>query len=292
MKRDGGTKRERSLRARARSLGRRLSYRARRHLLGSDFLVARERRFGLRFRFKTEDAVGRRIYQDGVYEEDLTRFLADGLELRPGDVVVDAGANIGWYSLLLDRLAPAGVTIYAFEPDPLNFELLAGNLERNGAAGVVPVRKALDEREGRRPLFLYPDKNRGRHSLVELPGAEGTVEVPATTLARFWKEREVGDRPLRLLKVDVEGFELRALRGAGRLLDRCGLVVTEYVPDLLRRAGTDPGELLETLAERGFEPRRAGAGGLEPADPGRLKETEEPADLVWVRSEDAGLSAS
>lgn len=273
---------------RARSLGRRVAYRVRRHLLGSDFLVARERRFGARFRFKVEDAVGRRIYQDGVYEEHLTRFLTGGLELREGDVVVDAGANIGWYSVLLDRVAPDGVAIYAFEPDPLNFGLLGENRERNGAACVVPVRKALAHREGRRPLFLYPDKNRGRHSLVEIPGSADRVEVPTTTLEGFWSRRGLGDRPLRLLKVDVEGYELRVLEGAGGLLDRCAVVVTEYAPELLRRAGTEPTRLLEMLDERGFGPHRPGPAGLEPADRRELTGLDEPANLVWIRGGSSG----
>lgn len=265
-------------------LWRRLAYLVRRHLLRADFLVARDRTLGLRFRFKAEDAVGRRIFQTGVYEPPLTRFLLEHLELRPGDVLVDAGANLGWFSVLLSRRAPDGATIYAFEPDPLNFELLAENVERNAADRVVPVRKALDAREGRRALHLYPDKNRGRHSFAEPAGAEGAVEVEATTLAGFWEERGLGGRRLGLLKADVEGFELSVLEGAAPLLEGTGVVVTEIAPELLRRAGADPSALVRLLTGRGFRPHRlTDSGRPEPVAAGTLAGVVEPENFVWMR---------
>jgi len=244
--------------------------------------VAREDRFGLRFRFKTEDAIGRCIFQKGVYEAPLTRFLLQDLRLRPGDVVIDAGANIGWFSLLLDRVAPDGVTIYAFEPEPLNFGLLCENVARNGATKVVPVRLALGERAGPAVLHLYPHKNRGRHTFTGDPGEAGTVKVEVTTLEAFWRERELDDRPLALLKVDVEGWEQRVVEGAGELLDRCRAVATEVVPSLLRGAGGCPAGLLDRLAARGFVPHLPGPEGVESLDPETVRSRERPLNLVWL----------
>lgn len=264
-------------------LGRRLAYRVHRHLLRSPFLVARERRFGLRFRFKVEDAIGRCIYQNGVYEEELTRFLVEDLVLCEGDLVVDAGANLGWFSVLLDHVAPKGVTIYAFEPDPKNFELLTENLERNGAGGVVPVREALAERSGRRRLYLYPDKNRGRHCLGEMSGTAGTVDVSTITLDRFFRERGLHGRSVGLLKVDVEGFEVPVLEGAAGVLDRCRMVTTEYAPALIRRSGHQPERLLEHLSEFGFEAHRVEGAGLERTTPAELEGSDELRNLVWIR---------
>lgn len=275
--------RRKSLRERFGVLGRRLAYRVQRHLLRSRYLVARERRFGLRFRFKTEDAIGRHIYQYGFYEEALTRFLLEDLTLRSGEVVVDAGANIGWYAALLDRAAPEDVRIYAFEPEPLNFELLTENLELNGCTGVVPVRKALADRVGRRPLFVYPDKNRGRHTFHETPDAAEMVEVATTTLDRFWRERDLDGRPLGLLKIDVEGFEHRVLEGAAGVLDRCRVVTTEYAPALMRRGDEKPERLLAHLRGFGFEPHRVGPDGVEAVGADELEDPDEPVDLIWTR---------
>lgn len=277
----------RSVREGAGELVRRLSYLLRRHLLRTPYLTAREGSFGLRFRFRTEDAIGRSIYQKGVYEEELTDLLLE-LPLRGGDVVLDVGANIGWFSLLLDRRAPDGVSIYAFEPEPLNFGLLSENLELNGAGGVVPIQKAVSDEEGRRSLFVYPDKNRGRHSLAPIPGAAGSVEVPTTTLDRVWRDRGLDGRSVRLLKIDVEGFECAVLRGASEILERCELVVTEYAPELLRRAGDRPEALLELLTGGGFDPYRPGPGGLERMDPAELAGREEPENLVWSRGPPPG----
>src|SRR5262245_4784634 len=136
-----------------------VDYLFRRHVLRRPYLVAKTDYSGLRLRVKTEDVVGRRLYKHGTLEAECGQLVAGHVRIEPGDVMVDAGANVGWYSLVLDRLAPAGVDIYAFEPDPENFGLLAQNLEMNGATHVHAVRYALADRAGRVPLYLYPEKN-------------------------------------------------------------------------------------------------------------------------------------
>lgn len=267
-----------------RRAGRALSYFARRYVLRRPYLMADAPAHGLQLRFKAEDAVGRHIYKHGTYESELTDYIAGHVTLRPGDVVVDAGANIGWYSLLLGRMAPPGVALYAFEPDPLNHELLVANLRINECENVLPVAAGLADADGMLMLHLYPDKNRGRHSFLPLHAGE-RVEVPVVTLDGFWQREGLEGRPLRFLKVDVEGFEAAVLRGGERTLGICEEVLTEYSPDVMRRAGLDPGEMLDLLLGAGLTPALIDPRGIHHVTREALLGMTNVPSLLWRRTD-------
>jgi len=237
---------------------------------------------GLRFQFRTEDVVGRHLYKQGVHEPEVTRFLREDVQFRAGDVVVDVGANLGWYSLLLDRILPEGAEVYAFEPDPANFALLTENLRLNGARKVTPVNMALADREGVQKLYRYAAKNLGRHSLLPIQDGE-TVEVRTTTLDAFWRSRGLAGRRPRLLKIDVEGFEYAALRGAEGVLKDCPIVLSEFEPELMRKGGIAPAKYLDLLRSLGLRPRRIDDDGLHEVDPESLAVGDSSMNLVWLK---------
>jgi FkbM family methyltransferase len=251
------------------------------------YLTARARRYGLRFRFTTADAVGRAIYKRGDYEPALTDFLTAHLTLRPGDVAVDVGANLGWYSVVLDRVAPPGVTIVAFEPDPVNYRLLCENLRLNGAAKVVPVNAALADAVGRARLYLYPDKNRGRHSFLPRAGAE-TVDVATTTLDAFWASRRLAPRKLRFLKVDVEGYEYSVLRGAAAHLRECRLVVTELAPATPDAPAAAAGAVVSLMEGLGFRPHLVTGDAVHAASSAALRAVNRTVEVAWLGGAGAG----
>jgi FkbM family methyltransferase len=271
------------------SASRSLSYLVARHLLRRRTLVARAEAFDLRLRFRTEDVVGRHIYKRGVHQQELTRFLAGAAkEVRPGDVIFDVGAHVGWFSLVLDRLTPEGVRIYAFEPDPVNHAFLRENVELNGAGKVIPVRVALSDREGTARLHRYHPKNLGRHSLLALPDGAGDVEVATTTLDRFRAREGLARRPPRLVKIDVEGYEAFVLEGARETLRSCPLVVQEHCPALLARAGIEPLSFLRRMAEDGFRPHRLEAEGPVAVSLEAVADAEECMELIWRREAGTG----
>lgn len=258
-----------------------MRYAFHRYLLRKRYLTADAARFGLRFRFRTEDDVGRHIYKRGVHEAALTRFVTEHVDYREGDVVFDVGANIGWYSLLLDRVLPEGAEVYAFEPDPANFALLQENLRLNAARRVIPVNRALAETTGTETLYRYAAKNQGRHSLLPVNAGE-RVTVRTTTLDDFAESRGLGDRVPRLIKIDVEGYEYFVLRGGEGVLRRCPAVLTEYAPGLMRRGGVEPRLLLELLDGHGFRPHLLGENGEVRAIPvDLLAGMAEGADVLW-----------
>lgn len=259
-----------------------LSYLVNRWILRRPFLEARVSSPRLRFRVKTEDVVGRHIYKYQVHEPLLSRFLAYSLQFEPGDVVFDIGANIGWYSLLLASLMPDDADVFAFEPDPLNFELLEHNIELNGSSRIAAIPKALGAEEGIQRLYQHDSNNLGRHSLLQLQDGK-SVEVPTTTLDRFWDERKLGERVPRFIKIDIEGYESVALSGAMKVLERCPALLCEFSPDYMRQGGIDPSELIDLLAGLGFEPHTIGESGLEPVSVDALVELTQVTDLFWQR---------
>jgi len=218
------------------------------------YVNARAAPFGTSFTGPVADVITRHIYRLGAHEPAITRYLLEHVRLRPGDVAVDVGANLGWYSVLLSRLSEPGAQIFAFEPDPESFRLLTRNLAVNAASSVAAFNVALGEVAGFAELHRYRACNNGRHTLLSGNTSGGVVRVPVDTLSAFWERQALGERPLRLLKIDVEGFEYFVLRGAGALLERCACLLLEYSPDSFPVAGLKVQQLLGLLAATGLKP--------------------------------------
>jgi len=261
---------------------RELAYLFHRWILHRPHLIAEIPAFNLRFKVRTSDRNGRHLYKYRRHETGLTRFLCRNLRLEAGDVVIDIGANMGWYSLLIERLASARVDIFAFEPDPDNFGLLIENLALNASAMVTPVQEALAEMTGKSQLYKYRDSNLGRHSLLPINTGE-SVNVATVALDDFWQSRGLGNRVPRFIKIDVEGYELMALRGARGVLARCPLILAEYSPTYMRAGGIHPGSLIEYLTELGFLPFALRDDELEAVDPVTLRNSDTHRDLFWAR---------
>lgn len=143
----------------------------------------------------------------GTYE--WTRQQAMVAVVRPGMVVYDLGANVGFYTLLAARLVgPAGLVV-AFEPLARNLEYLRRHLALNGSDNVTVIDAAVSDRVGCARL-------RGEHGASARLGADGEIAVRTVTLDELVFGQ--GRRPPSVIKMDVEGAEVDVLRGAERTL--------------------------------------------------------------------------
>ncbi|MDT8287588.1 MAG: FkbM family methyltransferase, partial [Elusimicrobiales bacterium] len=224
-------------------------------------------------------------YKHGVYYEDfLTEFLLGRLGLTDGDIVMDVGANIGWFSLVLSTGARPAV--YAFEPAARSYRLLCENIRLNGKTNVVPVNMAVDAAAGRKALFLYKDCNQGRHSLIKAPKHVASVEVDSTTLDDFMSRNDMTDRAVKFIKIDTEGNELNVLKGAEKTLPRVANILSEFTPALVSRGGQDPAEYAGLLGRHGFKGYEVSMdGALSEADFGRmLAEPARAYSIFWTRN--------
>lgn len=183
----------------------------------------------------------------GIHEPEETKRI-DAL-VKPGDVVLDLGASIGYFTLRLARsVGPTGRVI-AVEPDPLNFELLSRNVAMNGYRNVTLINKAAARQTGPLQLFLSED-NAGDHRTSGTPESRSAVEVQGTRL-----DEELADLTrLDFVKIDIQGAEVDALCGLRELLARSPGVamLVEFWPSGLANAGVEPGRLLDLLDELGF----------------------------------------
>ena len=176
--------------------------------------------------------------------------------VRPGMRVVEAGANLGVFTVLLSKLVGAEGKIFAFEPDPALHAALLKTLQRNGVTNVVPIQRALGSRTARLGLKTF-GLNSGDNRLCDDAAETGATPVDVVTM----DESLAGER-VDFVKLDVQGWELEALRGMSRILTenpRVALFV-EFWPFGLRRAGCAPADLVAFLRENHF--RLATSDGL------------------------------
>ena len=164
---------------------------------------------------ETSDVPGRLLATSGIWEPHVTAAFTH--LLSPGDVCVDAGAHIGYFALLASRLVGASGHVYALEPAPETYEKLCANLELNAARNVTALCLGAGAEDGFELLYPAPAGNTGsaafRHQWGV--GADDHVAAPRTVPVRAISSiLERAELPrLRLVKIDVEGYELYALHG-------------------------------------------------------------------------------
>lgn len=189
---------------------------------------------------------GLELYRYGfeIREAKLLRRL-----LRPGDVVVDGGANVGLFALLAAVAVQPGGRVLACEPGPGTMALLRANVAANRFAGLECHRVALSDRAGAAPMVVF-EAGSGLASFAPQAGGGETIEVPTTTLDAL--TAPFGDR-VAVVKLDIEGAEVRAVRGAGALVQRSApLFLVEVEPAHLARQGCSSEDLRDALAPAGY----------------------------------------
>lgn len=142
--------------------------------------------------------------------------------LRPGDTFVDAGANIGFYTILASQLVGADGYVIAFEMIPTTAEILRSHVTQNDCANVTVVEGALAEGSGEVLKASIMSGKSGQASIVRSKGTT-EIEVETVTLAEH-----LADYPsIRLIKMDLEGAELGALKGLERDLGKVQAIIFE-----------------------------------------------------------------
>ncbi|MEE9451442.1 MAG: FkbM family methyltransferase [Gammaproteobacteria bacterium] len=259
-----------------------ISYFIARFILRRSFLTAYSGYATLKFRFKTEDALGRSIYKRGHFEKQDTDFLLNQLEFNAGDIIFDVGANIGWYSLIFDKMIDQAIKIYAFEPDPLNFQLLNENIRANRAEKISAIPKAVAETETDKLLYRYSNNNLGRHSLLPINNDEG-IRIASTRLDHFISQQNIDMARIKFMKIDIEGYEYKALLGAQTLLQKLPCIFSEYAPPYMQKGGLKPTDFIHLLLDYHYQPYLVTQGQLKPVNIDTLLKNTEIINLFWQK---------
>lgn len=181
-------------------------------------------------------------------ESDIQKLVS--VLLKVGDTVLDIGANIGLISLIFAKSVGQTGKVFAFEPEPQNARFLKYNVRRFPQVQIAEV--ALSDRSGTANFYLNAISGTG-NSLAEIRDAGEPISVECRTLDDFLKQEPL--EKIQLIKVDVEGYELRVLAGMQETLKTHPEValIIEYCPKNLKNAGENPDTLFEIISQYGFE---------------------------------------
>lgn len=202
---------------------------------------------GMRMRaYADSHQPGRMIYFGGMPDWEEMQFMLR--YLRPGDGFIDAGANVGVYTLLAAKLVGSAGTVHAFEGGPQTVERLRENVALNGLRQVHVHGAALADREGTVRFTVGRAATSGDRIARDVDPVTASVEVPSVTLDAL-----AGD-DFAMAKLDLEGAEPLALRGAARLLAAQNPPVweLELVDKFLRRYDSSAAGVVATLRDAGY----------------------------------------
>ena len=190
--------------------------------INNDILRFDRCRHGSFLSLRSDQYIGRSLAEYGEWGEGEITFLSQ--LLRPGDVVIDAGANVGTHSVAFARKVGPRGRVYAFEPQPVIHQILSANVVINGLSQVITLNSGLSDRQG---SIEFPELNYGARAnfggfslekigkLADRSTAPRRVKIATAPL-----DEVLTLDSLRLIKADVEGMEAAMLRGAHATLKR------------------------------------------------------------------------
>ena len=204
--------------------------------------------------------------------------------IRPGDRVIDLGANIGYFTLLMARLVGPTGRVYAFEPDPRCAGLIKRSLERNGFHNTVIEQKAVSNANAQMTFHLHDSWT--SNALAAIDGSVGEVTVPVVALDDYLADAD----EIKFVKMDIDGSEPLVIEGMKKTIKRSKdlHILTEYQPGNLKRYYGDPLDFLTTARDLGLEleaildTERGRLPGLD-VEPLRRVPENGNLDLLFVR---------
>lgn len=222
------------------------------------------------------------LFLKGEYEPEITDIFIK--TIQKGDVVIDIGANIGYYTLIAARTVGGNGKVFAFEPDHTNYALLKRNIEINRYKNVIPIKKAVSNANTSAKFFLREDSTVSSllNDFDKYPST-GSTEVETIILDDFFKDKESIISKIKLIKMDIEGAEMLALLGMSQIIEKNEklAIISEFNPDFIKKSGYEPEEFISKLKRYGF---KIEVIGQENEDVGFIEKIDSSVDLFCYKS--------
>ena len=184
-----------------------------------------------------------------IYEPQVTKTI--NKIVKAGDWVVDIGANIGYYTLLLAKLVGPKGKVISFEPDPTSFKILKKSIKANNFKNIILENKAITDKNQEIDFYLSKKDTR-LHQIFNNPNSKEVLRIQTTTLDDYLKNFSA---VINFVKIDIEGAEPLALQGMTKTIKKNSniKIITEYVPNHLKLSGCDGENYLKNLANLNFK---------------------------------------
>jgi FkbM family methyltransferase len=238
-------------------------FRPRRLFSGHLFNIRIDR--GIRMQVDAGEWIQQHLFFFGEWDPPTSRFLKH--HLKEGETFVDAGANIGYFSLLASRLVGSTGQVIAFEPAESLFRKLTANLDLNPGHCVLPVQQALWEAEASLDFHLPDPANAGMGSLFPHKERSGGRQKVRATAFDTQSER-LRLQKVHLIKIDVEGAEWQVLMGMRQTLARhLPVLILEDNGKTNGQGGQGMEAIEALLLPLGYEGYYLSAGGWPTSSP-------------------------
>jgi FkbM family methyltransferase len=193
----------------------------------------------------------RAVIRRGYWERMETSAFIN--HIQPGTLVVDVGANFGHYALVASKFVGNTGKIIAFEPSADTFQLLQSNIKLLANQNVIAVQAGLSDSNGRMNLCIDAS-NPGGHSYskdnVRKIGEDQTTRI--YSLDEYLHSNHTAP-PVSLIKIDVQGFEVKVIRGSTRtILHDHPVVFCEVTPEAAKNSGDDVMELMKFFKDANY----------------------------------------
>lgn len=185
----------------------------------------------------------------GLYEPTQTSWFRECL--RPGDVFIDVGASFGYYTTLGASLVGPTGKVFAFEPSPIANQVIEEMIEDSMLQNVILTKAAVGRDTGNVSLFLPTTRHLHSPSVLKSDPGFVPIQVPVIALDHFTPLENIPK--IKLVKIDVEGYEPDVLAGMERLVKekRIENIICEFNSGWLIRNSITPGQLKERFLELG-----------------------------------------
>jgi FkbM family methyltransferase len=194
--------------------------------------------------------IQQQLFWYGFYEKEVGDLLKKSV--KPGDVFLDLGANIGYFSLLVANNSPS-VKVISFEPVADLFQNMNNNISLNNIKNISTINVAVGEINEEKELFVSAPDNMGMSSFKQPENYSGKNErVKVVTIDDWFKTS--GLTRIDIIKLDIEGSELAALKGMKEVLqEQKAVLIVEINPGTLSMFKLKPSDIYDYLKQLNFE---------------------------------------